>query len=286
MRGADGRMKIGCHISVAKGLVKAAQTAYELGAESFQVFTKNPRGLKPKQINFTDADQGRRFCEEQDITLIAHTPYITNLSTPKADLHRVTVRSIREDLQIAEAYGAIGAVVHCGKHVGQGEEIGRKRMVETLNQILVDYEGSTKLLLENTAGQGTELGLTIEELVEIRQATEDPEKIGFCFDTCHGFAAGIWQMETFSTLLQTMERCEYLRHLVVIHFNDSKVPYQSRKDRHEKIGKGKIGAEALALFLRVPLLAGMPVILETPVEDESEYAEEIKLLHRLRAEDV
>jgi deoxyribonuclease IV len=158
--------------------------------------------------------------------------------------------------------------------------------VETLNQILVDYEGSTKLLLENTAGQGTELGLTIEELVEIRQATDDPEKIGFCFDTCHGFAAGIWQMETFPSLLQTMTECEYLHHLVVIHFNDSKVPYQSRKDRHEKIGKGKIGAEALALFLRVPLLAGMPVILETPVEDESEYAEEIKLLHRLRAEDV
>jgi deoxyribonuclease IV len=282
-KGSGGRMKIGCHISVAKGLTKAAQTAHELGAESFQVFTKNPRGLKPKQLNFADADQGRRFCEEHGITLIAHTPYITNLSTPKVDLHRVTVRSIREDLQIAEAYGAIGAVVHCGKHVGQGEEIGRKRMVETLNQILVNYEGRTKLLLENTAGQGTELGLMIEELVEIRQATEEPEKIGFCFDTCHGFAAGIWQMKTFPALLQAMKTYGYLPHLLVIHFNDSKVPYHSRKDRHEKIGKGKIGAEALALFLRVPQLEGMPIILETPVENEQEYAEEIKLLHRLRA---
>src|SRR5581483_623421 len=117
------------------------------------------------------------------IQLIAHTPYISNLSTPKEDLHQLTIRSIREDLDIAEAYGAIGAVVHCGKHVGQGEEVGRRRMVETINLILADYEGNTHLLLENTAGQGSELGLTLDELMEIRQATDNPEKIGFCFDT-------------------------------------------------------------------------------------------------------
>jgi deoxyribonuclease IV len=277
-------MKIGCHISVAKGLTKAAQKAYELGAESFQVFTKNPRGLKPKQLNLEDADQGRRFCEEHEIMLIAHTPYITNLSTPKEDLHRVTVRSIKEDLRIAEAYGAVGAVVHCGKHVGQGEEWGRQRMIETLNLILADYEGDTLLLLENTAGQGSELGLTIKELMAIRQATDYPSKIGFCFDTCHGFAAGIWEKETFPDLMKEMETSDYLQHLVAIHFNDSKVPYHSRKDRHAKIGKGEIGTEALALFLHVPQLEGKPIILETPVEDEREYAEEIQFLHQLREE--
>ncbi|MBA4547592.1 deoxyribonuclease IV [Thermoactinomyces intermedius] len=275
-------MKIGCHISVAKGFYKAAQKARELGADSFQVFTKNPRGLRPKKLNHTDAERGRQFCEEHGISLVCHTPYITNLSTPKPDLHEVTIRSIKEDLMIAEAYGAVGAVVHCGKHVGEGEAYGRERMVETLNKILADYEGNTKLLLENTAGQGSELGLTIQELVDIREATDAPEKIGFCFDTCHGFAAGIWMEETFSDLVNEMEKTKYLENLVAIHFNDSKAPAGSRKDRHEKIGKGEIGEKALSLFLKEPRFEGLPVVLETPVEDEQEYSEEMKYLHQLK----
>jgi deoxyribonuclease-4 len=282
-RQQEEKMKIGCHISVAKGFAKAAKRAKELGAESFQVFTKNPRGLKPKKIDAEDANRGKLYCVENGIVLVAHTPYITNLSTPKPDLQEVTIRSIKEDLTIAEAYGAVGAVVHCGKHVGEGEEYGRKRMVETLNLILQEYVGPTKLLLENTAGQGSELGLTIRELVEIRNATDYPEKIGFCFDTCHAFAAGIWNRETFDALVGEMEETGYLDHLVAIHYNDSKAPYNSRKDRHEKIGQGEIGAESLALFLKAPQFAGMPVILETPVEDEAEYAEEIQYLHQLKS---
>jgi deoxyribonuclease IV len=277
-------MKIGCHISVAKGFEKAAKRAKELGAESFQVFTKNPRGLKPKKIDVLDADRGKEFCEEHGIVLVAHTPYITNLSTPKEDLHEVTVRSIREDLSIAEAYGAVGAVVHCGKHVGEGEAYGRQRMVETLDRILSEYDGPVKLLLENTAGQGSELGLSIRELTEIRASTRYPEKIGFCFDTCHAFAAGTWVPDRFDELIREMEETGYLEHLVAIHFNDSKAPWGSRKDRHEKIGKGEIGSGALAQVLKAEVFNGLPVILETPVEDEDEYAEEIRYLHELRGE--
>jgi deoxyribonuclease-4 len=275
-------MKVGCHISVAKGLYRACRRAEELGATSFQVFTKNPRALRPKKVDAKDAEKGVAFAREQGLTLVAHTPYITNLSTPKEDLHEATIRSIKEDLAIAEAYGAIGAVVHCGKHVGEGVEYGTRRMVETLNAILSAYEGPTRLLLENTAGQGSELGLTIEELVAIREATDFPEKIGFCFDTCHAFAAGVWKEESFDDLIRTMEQTGYLEHLAAIHFNDSKAPYNSRKDRHEKIGKGEIGSPALALFLRCDQLEGLPVILETPVEDESEYAEEIVYLKELK----
>jgi deoxyribonuclease IV len=275
-------VKIGCHISVAKGFYQAAKRAHELQATSFQVFTKNPRALRPKKLDVCDAERGKAYCEEHGITLVAHTPYITNLSTPKEDLHDLTIRSIKEDLHIAEAYGAIGAVVHCGKHVGKGVEYGKQRMVETLNKILADYEGNTKLLLENTAGQGSELGLTLKELVEIRSATDYPEKIGFCFDTCHGFAAGAWSFESFSDFMSEMQEIGYLDHLVAIHFNDSKVPFNSRKDRHEKIGKGEIGSAALTLFLKSDLLEGLPIILETPVEDESEYAEEIQYLHQLK----
>lgn len=275
-------MKIGCHIGVSKGFFKASQRAKELGAEAFQVFTKNPRGLRPKKLDREDAEKGVRFCRENGLVLVAHTPYITNLSTPKKDLHEVTIRSIKEDLQIAEAYGAVGAVVHCGKHVGKGVEYGTRRMIETLNLILKDYEGKTKLLLENTAGQGSELGLAIDELVTIREATDYPEKIGFCFDTCHGFAAGVWSEDSFNDLVRTMDETGYLKHLAAIHFNDSKAPFNSRKDRHAKIGRGEIGSSALAKFLTCEAFAGLPVILETPVEDEEEYAEEIRYLHALK----
>ncbi|RNB80879.1 deoxyribonuclease IV [Brevibacillus panacihumi] len=275
-------MKIGCHISVGKGLEKAVLNAIELGAESLQVFTKNPRGLRPKKVDYKDAAKGVELLQKHGLTLVCHTPYITNLSTPKEDLQEVTIRSILEDLHIAESYGAVGAVVHCGKHVGEGEEYGTKRMVETLDMILSQYEGPVKLLLENTAGQGSELGLTIPELMEIRGATRYPEKIGFCFDTCHSFAAGQWKLETFDQLTEQMKETGYLDHLVAIHFNDSKAPFASQKDRHEKIGKGEIGSEALAKFLVSPLFDHLPVVLETPVEDEKEYAEEMVYLHGLR----
>ncbi|QOS99486.1 deoxyribonuclease IV [Brevibacterium sp. JNUCC-42] len=275
-------MKIGCHISVAKGLEKAAMQAVHLGAQSFQVFTKNPRGLKPKKIDHKDADKGVEIMTKHDITLVCHTPYITNLSTPKEDLQEVTIRSIVEDLHIAEAYGAIGAVVHCGKHVGEGEEYGTKRMVETLDLILEQYNGPVKLLLENTAGQGTELGLTIHALEEIRKASKYPEKIGYCFDTCHAFAAGQWDEESFDKIVEDMEQTGYLNSLVCIHFNDSKVPFGSRKDRHEKIGKGEIGSDALAKFLRSEKLQHLPVVLETPVDDEQEYADELVYVRDLQ----
>lgn len=274
-------MKLGCHVSVGKGFLKASEQAKALGAVSFQVFTKNPRGLKPKKLDEKDAAAGVQFCEEHQLEVICHTPYITNLSTPKADLQEVTIRSIVEDLNIAEAFGSKGAVVHCGKHVGEGEVYGKQRMIETLDMILEQYNGPTKLLLENTAGQGSEIGLEIETLVEIKNATKYPEKIGFCFDTCHAFAAGQWDESTFDKLVDTMEQTGYLESLVCIHYNDSKAPFGSRKDRHEKIGKGEIGEKALLLFLEEKRFAHLPIILETPVEDEQEYAEEMTYLHQI-----
>jgi deoxyribonuclease-4 len=277
-------MKIGCHISVGKGFLKASEQAQALGAQSFQVFTKNPRGLRPKKLDEKDAQAGVTFCEQQGIEVICHTPYITNLSSPKDDLQEATIRSILEDLYIAQAYGAKGAVVHCGKHVGEGEVYGFDRMVATLDAILENYDGTALLLLENTAGQGTEMGLTLEEQVKIRKASQYPEKIGFCFDTCHAFAAGQWHEDNFTEFVDEMERNGYLEGLVCIHFNDSKVPFGSRKDRHEKIGKGQIGAKALTLFLQEPRFEHLPIILETPVEDEQEYAEEMVYLHQLKKE--
>lgn len=274
-------MYIGCHMSVGNGLFAATKKALELGARSFQVFSKNPRSLRPKKIDEEDAARAVRLMREEDLKIILHTPYITNLSSPKDDLHALTISSLKEDLRIAEAFGAPGAVVHVGKHVGEGEEYGFRRMVETLNAILKDYHGPVKLLLENTAGQGSEMGLTIRDLVRIREATDVPEKIGFCFDTCHGFAAGIWNEETYHDLIQEMVETGYLQDLYAIHLNDSKAPFRSHKDRHEKIGKGEIGAKALSKFLHDDHFRSLPMILETPVEDEVEYRDEMEYVRTL-----
>lgn len=274
-------MKIGCHISVSKGFLKAAESASNLGANTFQIFTKNPRSFKSKIINMEDASKGKEYCTENKISVVCHTPYITNLSTPKPDLQEATILSIVEDLKITEAYGSFGAVVHCGKHVGEGVEYGIDRMVETLNHILARYNGPAKILLENTAGQGTELGLDPKTLVEIRNMTKFPERIGFCFDTCHAFSAGQWNDETFSEFINTAEKAGYLDLIEVIHFNDSKVPYSSKKDRHEKIGSGEIGAIALQKILNYNKFADIPFILETPVEKEIDYKDEIILVQKL-----
>lgn len=277
-------MYIGCHVSVAKGLEKATEKAVELGANTYQIFTKNPRGLKAKKINYEDAEKGRELCREHGIKVVCHTPYITNLSTKDPGLQEATIRSITEDLNIAEAYGAFGAVVHCGKHVGEGEEYGINRMVETLDLILEGYNGTTKLLLENTAGQGSELGLDPVTLMEIRNRTKYPEKIGFCFDTCHAFAAGQWNDELFDDFIKKAEEIGYLDLIEVIHINDSKAPFNSRKDRHEKIGIGEIGAKALKKFVQCEKLRDIPFILETPVTHEEEYKEEILLLRSYNQE--
>ena len=274
-------MQIGCHISVSKGLLNAAEKANSLGANTFQVFTKNPRSLKPKKLDLEEALKARQYCKEQGISVVTHTPYITNLSTPKADLQEVSIRSLVEDLQIAEEYGAIGAIVHCGKHVEQGEEYGIKRMVETLDLILEQYHGPAKLLLENTAGQGTETGIFPETLVKIRSLTRYPEKIAFCFDTCHAFAAGIWDEASFEQFIKRAEDCGYLPLIKVIHLNDSKAPFGSNKNRHEKIGQGEIGEKGLQKFLQSEHFQNTPFILETPVEQEEDYQDEISYLKKL-----
>lgn len=274
-------MKIGCHISVSKGFFKAAESATILGANTFQIFTKNPRSFKSKQLNIEDAKKGKEYCLENNISVVCHTPYITNLSTPKQDLHEATIASIIEDLQITEAYGSFGAVVHCGKHVGEGVKYGIERMVETLNIILERYDGPAKLLLENTAGQGTELGFDPKSLVEIRSMTKYPDKIGFCFDTCHAFASGQWNGDTLQDFINTAEETGYLDLIEVIHFNDSKAPYNSKKDRHEKIGKGEIGIEALQKLIKYNKFECVPFVLETPVEKEIEYKDEIILVREL-----
>lgn len=268
-------MKLGCHISISGGLKSAAQRALALGATSFQIFTKNPRAFRGKTPDPTMAAEGVAFCREHNLPVVAHAPYITNLSTPDEELRQTSIASLLVDLQCAELYGAVGLVCHMGKHVDMGEEFGMKRMVETIDLILDQYQGPTTFLLENTAGQGSELGTTLEQCMEVRSRVATPDRVGFCFDTCHAFAAGQYKPETWEQFVENARRIGYWDHLKAVHLNDSKAEHGSRKDRHANIGKGFIGAEGMTAILKSGAFEGLPVVLETPVETEEDYGPEM-----------
>lgn len=248
----------------------------DIGAEVVQYFPKNPKTYRPKQF-----DPEALQCEAAKVANLAvesvcHSPYVTNLSTPKEDLRALSIESIVNDLEIADAYSTPHLVVHCGKHVGEGVERGRQLMVEAVDEVMRRFQGDTMLLLENTAGQGSELGQQIDELCQIHSMLEQPERVGVCFDTCHAFAAGVLDFRAWERFVTDFTQPEFISLVRVIHLNDSKVPFGGRKDRHELLGQGEIGPDDLGSFLRIEALQGRPVVIETPVDVEEQYADEIQ----------
>ncbi|MCY0908531.1 MAG: deoxyribonuclease IV [Sulfobacillus thermotolerans] len=268
--------RIGCHLSVAKGFTKAVETAPKLGANCFQYFTKNPRGFRgAKPLNIVDAERGRALMAELDLVAIGHTPYLINLATADDELWHLSIDALIQDLVIGEARGSYGVVVHCGKPKDKGIDYGIQRMRDAIAQVLdQNTTTQTMLLLENTAGQGSEIGTTIEQLLAIA----DPfpaNQVGFCLDTQHAFSAGILEagnLDGFSGF----KHPEFMARLKAIHLNDSKVPFGGRKDRHELIGRGYLGLEMIGSLLNDPRLRDIPFYLETPVESEAQYADEIR----------
>jgi deoxyribonuclease-4 len=254
--------------------------ALRLGARSFQYFPKNPRSLGLKPVDHRDAATCRSVCREHGLLSIAHTPYPTNLAVDDADLYRLTVSSILNDLAIAEACGSLGVVVHFGQYKGTAKDPlrGYHLMIRALNEILGQWDGSAQLLLENQAGQGSDMGMTLEELTQVRSLLAHPEKVGFCLDTCHAFASGIWRGDNWPDVAQKGRELGYFAHLKAIHLNDSVYPSGSRRDRHANIGKGEIGEQALLTLLRTPELAELPVVLETPVPADGSHRDELVFL--------
>lgn len=287
MKGAyeGGRaMQIGCHVSIRNGYEEAARTAHKEGGASFQFFPKNPRSLGVKSFASRDAAACRAFCEQHGMLAIAHTAYLVNLCVETADLYEVTVASVRNDLEIAEACGALGVVVHFGQDKGPDVLAGYRRMIQMMNEILAGWSGQAKLLIENNAGQGNRMGITLEELTQVRQLLAEPEKVGFCLDTCHAFASGLWNGENWREVAERMRELDYFSHLRAVHLNDSVYPSGSFRDRHAPIGKGMIGDEAFAEFLRTPELHGLPIVLETARGTDGGHREEIRHVRQLAGE--
>ncbi|SMC04432.1 Endonuclease IV [Sulfobacillus thermosulfidooxidans DSM 9293] len=278
-------IRIGCHLSVAKGFVKAVDNAPKLGATCFQYFTKNPRGFRgAKPLNVVDAEEGRTRMQELNLVTVGHTPYLINLATPDEELFQLSVDALVQDLVIGEARGSYGVIVHCGKPKDKGLDWGITRMQEALARVLERNKTEhVMILLENTAGQGSEIGTTIEQLLAIA----DPfpkDKVGFCLDTQHAFAAGILSSENIGDF-EGFRHPEFMDGLKAIHLNDSKVPFGAKKDRHELIGQGFMGINMIQAILNEPRLHSIPFFLETPVESEAQYADEIRTCRELLGSD-
>lgn len=274
-------MKVGSHVSISNGYWAAAQEALKLGAGAFQYFPKNPRSLSVKNFDRRDADRCRRFCREHGLDSIAHTPYPTNVAIEDPKQRQATLDSLKNDLAIAEACGSIGIVVHFGKYKGHNPLQGYKLMIDMLNQVLDGWEGGALLLIENNAGQGGRMGISLEELTQIRGLADYPDKIGFCLDTCHAFASGLWTGHNWDEVMEKGIGLGYFANLKAVHLNDSVFPSGSFRDQHANVGKGFIGENQIRELLQSPVIKELPVILETPSSRTYTHRDEIQYVLKL-----
>lgn len=271
---------IGAHLSSSKGYTAMLRQAQEIGANTFQFFTRNPRGGKAKDIDCSDVEEFLKLKESENFPVIlAHAPYTLNCCSDKEEVRQFAVNTFAYDLKRMEYTPGQLYNFHPGSHVGQGAKKGIELIAGALNSVLYS-EMTTTVLLETMAGKGTEIGRNFQELKEIIDKTELSDKLGVCLDTCHVFDGGYDIVNDLDGVLEEFDKIIGLSRLKAVHLNDSKNPMGSHKDRHEKIGQGNIGADAMARIINHPALKDLPFYLETP-NDIGGYAEEIKLLKTL-----
>ena len=267
---------IGNHLSSSKGYAAMGRAAVKLGGNTFAFFTRNPRGGKANAIDPADIEKFLKEDEENKLgKLVAHAPYTMNLCAAKEDIRNYSREMLADDMKRMEYTPGNYYNFHPGSHVGQGAEAGIDMITDALNSVLTK-EQTTTVLLETMAGKGSEVGRTFEEIRAIIDKVELEEKLGVCLDTCHIWDGGYDIVNDLDGVLEEFDRVIGLDRLKAVHFNDSMNECGAHKDRHEKIGKGKIGLEAMKRIACHPLLAGKPFILETP-NDDAGYAEEIAL---------
>ena len=270
-------LRIGCHLSSSKGFLHMGKEAVQIGANTFQFFTRNPRGSKAKEIDEKDVQAYHRFAREHGISqILAHAPYTLNPCSKDAHTREFALMTMEDDLKRMEYVPGNCYNFHPGSHVGQGAEEGIRLIADTLNQIL-KKEQHTTVLLETMAGKGTEVGRSLEEIRAILDKIDLKDHMGVCLDTCHVYDAGYDIVNHLDQVLEEFDAVIGLERLKAIHMNDSKNPFASHKDRHEKIGEGSLGAETFRQMVNHPLLAGIPIYLETPNELDG-YAREIQML--------
>ncbi len=271
-------LNIGAHLTISKGYERAAKEALSIDANTFQFFTRNPRGAKAKELDLEDIKKLDKICKTHDFSsLLAHAPYIYNFASEKKDNWNLAKTLLRDDLDRLQYFESCHFIVlHPGSYVDRSMDYGIHRIAEGLNDLL-NGEENTMILLEGMSGKGTEVGGTFEDLAQIIEKVKWSDKLGVCLDTCHLFSAGYDIVNHLDDVFQSFDQIVGLSRLKAIHLNDSMVALGSNKDRHAKIGEGTIGLEGLVRFIRHPAVAEKPILLETPNEIDG-YAAEIKLL--------
>lgn len=274
-------LNIGCHLSASKGFLNMGETAIALGGNTFQFFTRNPRGGSAKDIDPADAQALVSLMNENGFAkILAHAPYTLNACAKVPSIREFAHNTMLDDLKRMEYVPGNMYNFHPGSHVGQGIETGIELIADLLNSILWE-EQQTTVLLETMAGKGSEVGSRFEELREIINRVNLDSKIGVCLDTCHVNDAGYDIVNDLDGVLTEFDKVIGLERLQALHLNDSKNPLGAHKDRHEKIGEGYIGKEAFERIVNHPVLFNLPMFLETPNELDG-YKAEIELLKSLQ----
>ena len=262
---------LGAHVSVAGGPQTAFERGAEIGCRSLQIFVKSPNRWAGSKLKDEQVDAFREARDASPQPVIAHAAYLINLCGNNPELIEKSRRGLIDELERCTRLGVDGLVVHPGAHLGDGEQAGIEGIARSIDLVLAALpEGGTRLLLENTAGQGSAMGSRFEELAGVIERLEQPDRVGVCLDTCHAFAAGydLSTEEGYRQMVEALEETVGVKRIEALHLNDSKHPAGSNKDRHENIGEGKIGAEAFARLLADETFQGRPMVLETPLGDD------------------
>ncbi len=274
-------MYLGAHLSSSKGYTAMLETALSIGANTFQFFTRNPRGGAAKELDRGDIKTFlKRKDEEHFGTILAHAPYTLNLCSAKPEVREFAQNTFRNDLDRLEQTPNQLYNFHPGSHVGQGADKGIELIADALNSVLAE-DMTTTVLLETMAGKGSEIGRSFEELRAIIDRVELKDKMGVCLDTCHVSDGGYDIANNLDGVLEEFDRIVGINRLKALHLNDSKNPLGAHKDRHEKIGEGFLGMKTFENIINHPQLCDLPMFLETPNELDG-YAREIELLKNHR----
>jgi deoxyribonuclease-4 len=276
-------MRIGVHVSIAGSIDQAIDRAADLTCETIQIFSRNPRGWKSKPLVSKEIDDFKRKRRDKDIRpVLVHIPYLINLATPNDKLWKVSIDSYIEDIIRTDALGAEYFITHLGAHTGAGEYFGLKRFCEGLNMVIKNARPKTSILLETCAGQGSSLGHKFEHIRYILDNVNS-DNLGVCLDTCHVYAAGydVATQKGLEDTIKEFDRIVGLKILKAIHLNDSKGSLGSCLDRHQHIGKGKIGELGMKRILADERLENLPFVMETPKDTPKDDPMNIKIARRL-----
>jgi len=282
----SGQIRCGVHVSIAGSIDQAVDRARERNCDTFQIFTRNPRGWKLKKLIPEEATQFRDKLKASAIApAVAHMPYLPNLSCPKKGLYKKSLRALIVELERCSVLGIPYLVAHLGSHLGKGRAIGLERLVEAIDTAFNSSKGKTMLLLENTAGTRNSMGSSFEDIQEIIDHVKEKSRVAVCFDTCHAFGAGydLRDVASVESTVAELKRTVGLESPKVVHANDSKGELGSGRDRHEHIGMGHIGEQGFRAILHNDVFRRLPLILETPIDNRATDVTNLRKLRELAA---